>query len=256
MSIQSLARVNTAIEVVNALVKLNKSIKLLWILSSLSLLTACSAFPLESQINNANVSSQLIPLLSVPSELQNRVWLEKFTFSFNKANRISSSSPSASQGVAKESAEKVGSYAKQSMLLQAELTEQGINIAAMSFDGIPLAQASWHSGNQNGKQSVKSELSVAKNFDAKQVLHDLQLVNWPITLIAPALAKNFSVDEQNTSDASTGDKIKTRRFYHHGEVVIIIRYQAPEISFEQLSAGYRLSITRLTDNDLKAGLKP
>ncbi len=262
MSLQSLAALNKTVPVIKKLtgsMKLAGSVKLLLILSSLSWLTACSVFTLGSHNQKANISSQLIPLLPVPSELQNRVWLEKFTFSFDASisSTSSSTSPSSnsSQGVGKESVDKVGGYAKQSMLLQTELTEQGISIAAMSFDGIPLAQASWQSGNQNGKQNVKSELTVAKNFDAKQVLHDLQIVNWPIKLIAPALAKNFSVDEQIVADASSGDKIKTRYFYHQGEVIIIIRYQTPDISFEQLSAGYRLSITRLSDNDLTAALK-
>ena len=239
---------------------INKGLRLLWILSSLSLLTACSVFSVGNHNNSGNVFTQIMPLLPVPSELQNRVWLEKFTFSFGASMSSKSSSSHGSQDEAKESADKVGGYAKQSMLLQTELTEQGINIAAMSFDGIPLAQASWQSVNQNGKQNgsqnVKSELNVAKDFDAKQVLHDLQIVNWPIKLIAPALAKNFSVDEQIVADAISGDKIKTRRFYRQGEVIIIIRYQAQDISFEQLSAGYRLIITRLSDNELKAVLKP
>lgn len=264
MRFQSLAGSNTVIQMIKKLHKINQGLRLLWILSSLGLLTACSVFSVANHNNSGNVFTQIMPLLPVPSELQNRVWLEKFTFSFDASmsNKSSSTSRSShrSQDEAKESADKVGGYAKQSMLLQTELTEQGINIAAMSFDGIPLAQASWQSvdqnGKQNGSQNVKSELNVAKDFDAKQVLHDLQIVNWPIKLIAPALAKNFSVDEQIVADAISGDKIKTRRFYRQGEVIIIIRYQAQDISFEQLSAGYRLIITRLSDNELKAVLKP
>ncbi|PKG82502.1 hypothetical protein CXF85_13545 [Colwellia sp. 75C3] len=230
------------------LMNLNKWVKLLFILLPLSLLTACSVFTLGS--GNANVSTQLMPLLPVPADLQNRVWLEKFTFSFDNTSSASNSI-SDNQGTANDSTEKVSGYAKQSMLLQTELTEQGISIAAMSFDGIPLAQASW----QSGSQSIKSELTVAKNFDAKQVLHDLQAVNWPIELITSALATNFSVDEQSVADPKTGIKIKIRHFYHQGEVIIIIRYQQQDISFEQVSAGYRLLITRLTDNDLNAALK-
>ncbi|PKI13868.1 DUF3261 domain-containing protein [Colwellia sp. 12G3] len=248
MSIQLLARVNIAIEGTKVLVKFNESIKLLIMVSSLIFLTACSVLTQGSPSHNANVYSKIMPLLPVPNALQNRVWLEKFTFSFDK----STSSKSSSQNSAKASTDKVSGYAKQSMLLQTELSKQGINIAAMSFDGIPLAQASWHGGSQ----AVKSELTVAKHFDAKQVLHDLQIVNWPINSIAPALAKNMSVDEKIVPNSITGIKIKTRRFYHQGEVIIIIRYQAKEISFEQLSAGYSLLITRLTDNDLTAVLKP
>lgn len=220
------------------------SSKILVVILSSYLLSACSVFTDKGNETTSVVLSQVITLQPVPKNLQQRVWLEKFTFAFNN--------PINGQKQEKQPADKISGYAIQSMLLQTELTEQGINIAAISFEGIPLAQASW----QSISQSVKSELTVAKNFDAKQVLHDLQIVNWPIKLIAPALANNFSVDEQIVPDSSTGDKIKTRRFYHQGEVIIIIRYQKQEISFEQLSAGYRLLITRLTDNDLPAVLKP
>jgi hypothetical protein len=220
------------------------SSKILVVILSSYLLSACSVFTDKGNETKSVVLSQVITLQPVPKNLQQRVWLEKFTFAFNN--------PINGQKQEKQTADKISGYAIQSMLLQTELTEQGINIAAISFEGIPLAQASW----QSISQSVKSELTVAKNFDAKQVLHDLQIVNWPIKLIAPALANNFSVDEQIVPDSSTGDKIKTRRFYHQSEVIIIIRYQKQEISFEQLSAGYRLLITRLTDNDLPAVLKP
>lgn len=199
-----------------------------------SQLNACSLVNQESSGKQGKGSGRVMPLLAVPNEFQQKIWLEKFTFALTK------------QGNA-ESATTVSRYAKQSMLLQTELTHDGINIAAMSFDGIPLAQASW----QRDSQTVKSELTVAKNFDAKQVLHDLQIVNWPINIIAPALEKSFSVDEQIVAEESTGIKNKVRRFYHQGEVIIIIRYQDKVISFEQLNLGYQLTITRLNDSDLK-----
>jgi len=208
----------------------------------LSQFSACSLLSQESNGIKGNVIKRVMPILPVPSELQQKVWLEKFTFSF-----ISQGGKAKDTKASEESANKVSRYAKQSMLLQTELTEQGISIAAMSFDGIPLAQASW----QKGSQAVKSELTVAKSFDAKQVLHDLQIVNWPIKYIAPALAGGVSVDEQIVADESTGRKNKIRRFYHQGEVIIIIHYQEKAINFEQLSLGYQLNITRLNDSDLK-----
>jgi len=219
--------------------KINAYFKFFIVFALVSQLSACSLFSQESSGVQGKGASQLMPLLPVPTELQQKVWLEKFTFSVT----------SQTNG---EAADKVSRYAKQSMLLQTELTLKGINIAAMSFDGIPLAQASW----EVGSQAVKSELTVAKNFDAKQVLHDLQIVNWPLNIIAPALAKGMSVDEQIVSDANTGRKNKIRRFYHQGEVIIIIHYQEKTIDFEQLSLGYQLSITRLNDSDLKMAEKP
>ena len=199
--------------------------------------TACSLLsPQSNAVQNKNFA-RVMPLLPVPEQFQQKVWLEKFTFSL------------ASDVVGiEEQVNKVNRYAKQSMLLQTELSLEGINIAAMSFDGIPLAQASW----KHGSQKVKSELTVAKNFDAKQVLHDLQIVNWPINIIAPALAKGFSVDEQDVTDLITDRKNKTRRFYHQGEVIIIINYKESTIGFEQLKLDYQLTITRLNDSYLNS----
>jgi len=208
-------------------------LKLTIFYSVLSLLSACS---LLSQEENKKHASQVMPLLSVPSDLQQKVWLEKFTFSLDNLAPIKN----------EEKSDKVSRYAKQSMLLQTELSDQGINIAAMSFDGIPLAQASWNSDNQK----VKSEVTLAKNFDAKQVLHDLQIVHWPVNLIAPALIKGFSVDEQIMLNEGDGNKIKVRRFYHQGKVIIIIRYQVNNINLEQKESGYQLTITRLNSHDL------
>lgn len=202
-------------------------------------LSACSLLSQESNGMQGKSFARVMPLLPVPNELQQKVWLEKFTFSLNKqASDISTN--------------EVTNYAKQSMLLQTELTDGGINIAAMSFDGIPLAQASW----QKGSQAIKSELTVAKNFDAEQVLHDLQIVNWPVNLIAPALTQGFSVDEQIVAEVNTGRKNKIRRFYHQGKVIIIIHYQDKTINFEQLSLGYQLTITRLNERHLKLAGKP
>lgn len=223
--------------------KLNNSLKLVLFFTGLSLLSACSLFSQGMNSDRGKIPVQFIPLLPVPSELQQKVWLEKFTFSLENYGNNSAST---------ERANNVRDYAKQSMLLQTEFSNDGINIAAMSFDGIALAQASW----QSNSQTVKSELTVAKNFDAKQVLHDLQIVHWPISTIAPALVKGFSIDERVMLDGSDGNKIKIRRFHYQGEVIITIRYQVDNIIFEQLSAGYRLTITRLRDSKLKTALKP
>ena len=221
----------------------NKHFQLLLLCSLVSLLSACSLFSQGNNNVQGKSTARIIPLLPVPTALQQKVWLERFTFTLNSpVSKVSNAEPDVNEGRSKE----VSRYAEQSMLLQTELTNQGINIAAMSFDGVPLAQASWKSDSQ----VVNSELTVAKNFDAKQVLHDLQLVNWPISNIAAALANNFSVDEQVTADS--GKKNKIRRFYHHGEVIIIISYQEKNIRFKQLTLGYQLSITRLNDSYLKS----
>lgn len=197
--------------------------------TALMLLTGCSSVT-DKQASNKE-TYQLMPLLSVPKNLQNRLWLDKFTFSFTGEN-----------------SQLRNKFSQQDMLLQTELTEQGVNIAAMSFSGIILAQAQW----KKGTQQVTSELGVASNFDAKKVLHDLQLVNWPMISLKQALRAGFTVEEQINSDINGFSKI--RHFYHNGQAIIIVHYKKPaqglEVEFEQLTYGYRLMITRLTDEDI------
>lgn len=195
------------------------------------LLCSCASYKTEPSLslkNNAEKKVQLMrimPLLPVPKALQNRVWLDKFTFSLTGTL--------------------ANTFAEQQMLLQTELTNQGINLAAMSFSGALLAQASWLSG----KQTVQSEIGLAKDFNAKQVMHDLQISHWPIALVKENLLSGFSVNEQQNKDR------KERRFYYQGEVIIIIHYslfqQNQKIDFQQLKQGYQLSIQHLSDDLLK-----
>jgi hypothetical protein len=198
-------------------------------ITALILLTGCASVDEKPELNKKN--DQIIPLLPVPKNLQNRVWLEKFSFSFTGEN-----------------AQLRNKFAPKDMLLQTELTEQGINIAAMSFSGIMLAQAQW----QKDKQQVTSELGLASKFDAKKVLHDLQLVNWPLATLKKTLGADFIVEEQINSGIS--DFNKTRRFYHHDQAIIIIHYkesaQGLVVNFEQLTYAYRLIITRITDESI------
>lgn len=209
--------------------------------TALLLISACSSItPNETAQESTSV---LMDLQAVPEHLQNRVWLEKFNFSFMGDN-----------------AKLRNKFAQQDMLLQTELGQNGINLAAMSFTGIMLAQAQW----QQDHQQVHSELGLAKNFDAKKILHDLQLVNWPISLIQKGLFTGFTVNDQiNTNDrvvsggiASNTLSNKTRRFYRNEQEIIIVQYQQTAdgliIKFEQLEQGYQLMINRLTDKSIVA----
>lgn len=203
-----------------------------------TLLNGCANVPVKSTAEGD--FTQIMPLQPVPNALQNHVWLEKFTFTLTDKH-----------------AQLANTFAKKSMLLQTELSATGINLAAMSFSGALLAQASWLSG----AQVVTSEIGLAKGFNAKQVLHDLQLANWPLADIEQNLLTGFTVSEHLVSESKTDDLqivySRIRRFIYHGEVFIIIRYTIPTseqqnqtIHFEQVSQGYQLIIERLADNAL------
>ncbi|TPH12241.1 DUF3261 domain-containing protein [Litorilituus lipolyticus] len=195
------------------------------VMVSAVLLCACSSF---SPLKNDSDFLAIFPLQPVPQDLQNIVWLEKFTFDFVRA----------------EQADERSTMANEAMLLQTELSAEAINIAAMSFSGVPLAQASWQTHSQN----VTTQRFVAQYFNGQQVLHDLQAVNWPVAHLVKVLPKGYSLSE--TSSAGK----RTRRFYHKEQVIIIVRYQETEqglnIHFEHKRAGYQLTISRLSETSL------
>lgn len=190
-----------------------------------ALLVSCSV---KHSHQDKEYGQKVIQLQPVPKSLESSVWLERFDFFVDKS--------------------KLGTLLEkltnEAMLIQTELTPQGINLAAMTFAGVPLAQVSWRSHNQH----VVTEMAAASHFDGQQVIHDLQLINWPKDTIKAALLPGFSFDE------SLIDGIRTRRFYQGEQVIIIVRYldqeQAHSVSFEQKAIGYRLQINRLTDTEL------
>lgn len=192
------------------------------------LLSSCTNYHSEQEITSIEPLN-VIALLPVPKTLQNRVWLEKFTFSLTGENT-----------------QLTNKFVKQSMLLQTELSKQGINLAAMSFSGALLAQATWLSG----EQTIASEIGLAKDFNAKQVLHDLQISHWPIAQLQNHLPTGFSVSEKLDSE-----NVKVRHFYRGDEIVIVIYYfmsddqkTMQKINFQHHMLGYQLSIERLSDS--------
>jgi len=169
--------------------------------SLISLLSGCGSL-LFSQ-RQAQESYEIFKLLPVPKNLQQRIWLDKFTITINALPK---------------------SKAKQSMLLQTELTQSGISIAAMSFAGIPLAQACW----VEKTQQISSDTHLAKQLDTKQVMQDLQSINWPLEDLNHALKSGYSVEERIIKD------VKTREFYYlekglNKKPIIIIQEQENQI---------------------------
>lgn len=188
------------------------------LLIGIILVTSCSSMnryvPAKSQ------HFQLFKLIPVPEIWQNRVLLEKMKINIDGVNN---------------------SKIPDEMLLQSELTPKGINIAAISLAGIPIAQAKW----ETSSSQVKTEINVPLPFDAQQVIHDLQSVKWPLRKIKPALLPGYTVEENQNGET------KTRRYYYRNEPVIVIQQQAKQINFKQLKQGYQLTITSLSDNQLK-----
>ena len=200
-----------------------KSILHLLIFSLFVMVTGCTSWGLSQRQTQEHY--ELFKLIPVPKHLQQRIWLDKFTITIKALP---------------------ASKAKQSMLLQTELTKNGISIAAMSFSGIPLAQAQW----SEMTQEISIDTNIAEQLDTKQVMQDLQSVNWPLAEIKNALKQGYSIEER------THKNVKTRQFYFQEngltkKPIIIIREQGNQINFQQLELGYQLEITRLESTFLK-----
>lgn len=188
-----------------------------------ALLFSCSV---KKADENNDYGQRIIRFQPVPQALENKLWLEQFDFAFTASHLANA----------------LAQLSNEAMLIQTELTAQGINLAAMTFAGVPLAQVNW----QSDSQKVYTDMAAATHFDGQQVIHDLQLINWPKSTVSAALLPGFSFNE------SFVDGMRTRRFYQDEQVIIIIRYQEQVVSFEQKTIGYRLQIKRLTDTELTA----
>ena len=206
--------------------RVKRSENFVLVLSMMLLSTLLFSCSVKKPTENNGYGQRVIRFQPVPEALSNRVWLEQFDLSFNKSHL----------------ATVLAQLSNEAMLIQTELTPQGINLAAMTFAGVPLAQVSW----QSDSQKVYTEMAAARHFDGQQVIHDLQLINWPKDIIKAALLPGFSFNE------SFHEGIRTRRFYQGEQVIIIVRYQEQTVSFEQKAIGYRLQINRLSDTELTA----
>ena len=193
----------------------------LFLLAMAIIIIGCGS-PMKSVLQEKSQLNSFVffKLTPVPNALQNRIWLEKFSITFN--------------GTPKQISPK-------NMLLQTELTEYGLSIAAMSFEGIPLAQAQWN--EKTGE--LLSDNSIDKKFNPKQVLQDLQSVNWPIQELRKTMFKGFTVDEK------IANGVRIRNFYHNNKIIIKIKEIAIKVNFEQIKLGYQISIIRLEDKSLE-----
>ena len=200
----------------------NTQLQLKCILLSLVLIGCSSLTP--NGASNSKTNTKLFKLTSVPTTLVNKVWLEKFTI---KAIGDLANSP-------------IAQSINQSMLLQTELDSAGINVAAMSFSGLPLAQASW----QSQTNTTQTESSLSQSFDAERIIHDLQGVNWPLEVLQTVKNNGISISEEYT------DGIRQRQFYRNKKLIMRIRYLAKKINVEQLEQGYHLEVIRLSQTVL------
>jgi len=187
---------------------MNSLLSLKRILLSFSLVVLVGGCSILSG-NKIDNSTRYFSLLKIPNEMIGLINLEKFEF--------------------------VG-VVERSMLVQSELTSTHINLVAMTFEGLPIVQASW-SALDNTWQVMAG---VAFLLEPSQILHDLQSVHWPLSTIEDALFEHYYVVEGVNNFG-----VRFRAFYFNDELIRVIDYKKDMIEFNDFRKNYQLNITPL-----------
>ena len=188
--------------------KLSPTIIAMMLITSI-LLSGCSTLISSILVNEPLSQPRYLSLMSTPTSLVGTDWLEKFTF----------------EGMV-----------KQSMLVQTEFRANKVSLVAMSFEGIPLLQASFDG------TKVISETGIETGLDPQQIFHDMQSIYWPLDLVKRNLLDTVNVSEEITPDSTI------RYFYRQQHLVRKIQYNKNTVVMNDLKHNYILTIIRLEDS--------
>ncbi len=115
------------------------------------------------------------------------------------------------------------------LLTQLELTEQGLNLVAVSPQGLPLFELVFVEG-----QALKQKKYV--EFDMlplPYIISDIQLVYWPLAALNAALTDAVITENENG---------KERIIKSDGNLIISIVKGTDSISYKHFQRGYQLTI--------------
>jgi hypothetical protein len=150
-------------------------------------------------------------LQALPKTLQNKVFLETLTFE-------------------KED--------KKTLLTQIETSNISLSLGAMTFSGIPIIQAKWHS--VDGLVGFSSSI-----FDKSMVLRiirDIQLVKWPEESINNGLLPDYQLlSFQNNV------KEQVKIIQHLDKAVVNIIYSKNKIVLTNTIENYQLTIEQVNE---------
>lgn len=152
----------------------------------------------------------MFDLMPVPDSLNGGGWLERFQFS---------------------------GLVEQSMLVSTEFARPLIQIAAVSFEGVPLTQLQFDTQTQK----LTSTNSLGVELDGRKIIYDMQSAFWPIALLEQHMRDNNRVIERNIAGQLT------RRFYRNETLTREITYNGVLIQLNELEQNYRLKIERLEE---------
>lgn len=192
------------------------------------LIITFSALSSCALVKNDKLSDDFYQLQALPASLQNKVFLETLTFealTFETLNSNASSVSNSKQGE------------KKTLLTQIETGENTLNLGAMTFSGLPIIQAKWHS--TEGLIDFSS-----MTFDKSMVLRiirDIQLVKWPEDAIKKGLLANYNLYTAKKSavewvrEIRNSEQTLVKITYLENKIILINAIEHYQLTIEQVN---------------------
>lgn len=174
-----------------------------------SAITSCTL------IKHNTVDHNFYQLQPLPDTLQNKIFLESLTF---------------------EQKEKEAE--KQTLLSQIETQTQTLSLGAMTFSGIPIIQAKWHS-----HEGLIGFDSVTFNKPmVLRIIRDIQLIKWPENDIKLGLSPSYRLSSTQISDVNW-----IREIHHTNKTIIKVIYTQQKITLINIVEHYQLTIEQVNE---------
>lgn len=203
-----------------------------------SAITSCAL------INNDQLNDDFYQLQALPASLQNKVFLETLTFEALTFEALTSKASNISNSKQGE---------KKTLLTQIETGENTLSLGAMTFSGLPIIQAKWHS--TEGLVGFSS-MTFDKNM-AMRIIRDIQLVKWPDDVITSGLSPGYELFTSqkstvktsivNTSTVKKSAAEWEREIKNSGKTLVKITYLENKIILINALEHYQLTIEQVNE---------
>lgn len=173
------------------------------------ILTFASVLSCTSNYNKQDKT--FFQLQALPASLQNKVFLETLTFQQDE---------------------------QRTLLTQIETSDQSLSLGAMTFSGLPIIQAKWHSSE--GLVGFSS-MTFDKNM-VMRIIRDIQLVKWPEESIKAGLLSNYRL---YTTTTSANERVREIRDLE--QTIVKIIYLENKIILMNALEHYQLTIEQVNE---------
>ncbi len=169
-----------------------------------------------SSINEIKREASFYQLQVLPSSLQNKVFLESLTFEQTD---------------------------KRTLLTQIETSEQSLSLGAMTYSGLPIIQAKWHSS-----EGLIGFSSTAFNKSmVLRIIRDIQLVKWPDESIEKGLLPGYELLSVEKLSVENKLKERIRKIKNADKTVVKIIYSGNKIVLINTLEHYQLTIEQVNE---------